>query len=318
MAVTQISDVVVPSVFAPYVIERTATLSALWQSGVVAPVPGLNLNGAQGGFQINMPFWQDLTGSDEVLSDSGSLTPAKITAARDISVLHARGKAWSTNDLAKALSGDDPMRAIGDLVAAYWARRMQDLLISTLKGAFLGTNMSGLVHDISAESGDAAVIGGETTIDAMQKLGDAKGKLTAFAMHSAVEAKLAKDDMIVYEKDSTGSPVVPTYLGKRVIVDDSMPVSSGTYTSYLFGEGAIGYGEGNAPVPVETDRDSLAGNDILINRRHFVLHPRGVKWLGASVAGDAPTNTEAETAANWERAYEAKNIRIVQFKHKIA
>ncbi len=40
------------------------------------------------------------------------------------------------------------------------------------------------------------------------------------------------------------------------------------------------------------------------------MHPRGVKWLDASVAATFPTNTETEAAANWERVYERKNVRI--------
>lgn len=107
-------------------------------------------------------------------------------------------------------------------------------------------------------------------------------------------------------------------MGKRVIIDDGCPASAGVYTTYLFGEGAIGYGNGSAPVPTETDRDSLAGDDILINRQHFLLHPRGVKFTSASVAGASPTNAELETATNWSCVYENKNIRIVAFIHKLA
>jgi hypothetical protein len=107
-------------------------------------------------------------------------------------------------------------------------------------------------------------------------------------------------------------------MGKRVTIDDGLPIVSTTnYTTYLFGAGAIGYGEGAPPVPTETDRDSLAGEDYLITRKHFLLHPRGVKWNEASVAGDSPTNAELATAANWTRVYENKNIRIVKFLHKL-
>lgn len=68
---------------------------------------------------------------------------------------------------------------------------------------------------------------------------------------------------------------IPTYMGKRVIVDDGMPLDGDVFTSYIFGEGAIGLGNGAAPVPTETDRDALAGDDILINRQHFVTSKRG-------------------------------------------
>lgn len=134
-ATTKIADVIIPEVFNPYVIQRTAELSALVQSGIVVPNPELDRLAAAGGAYINMPYWNDLTGDDEVLSDSTALTPAKITAGQDIAVLLMRGKAWAANDLAKALSGDDPMKAIGDLVAAYWARMEQKTLINLLNGA---------------------------------------------------------------------------------------------------------------------------------------------------------------------------------------
>ncbi len=318
MATTQILDIIVPSVFNPYVIQRTAELSALVASGIIVPNPELDKLAASGGKLINMPYWEDLTGDDELLSDSVPLTPEKITTGQDVAALLLRGRAWSANDLAKALAGSDPMAAIGDLVAAYWARRQQATLLSILKGVFLAASMAGNVHNVSALAGDAAYIMGSTFIDAQAKLGDAHEKLTAVMMHSATVASLAKLDMIDYVPDSQGKLTIKVFMGKRVIEDDSCPQAAGVYTTYLFGEGAVGYGEGAPPVPTETDRDTLAGDDILINRRHFILHPRGVAFQSASVAGASPSNAELETAANWLRVYENKNIRIVKFVHKLA
>jgi hypothetical protein len=319
---TIISDVIVPEVFNPYVIQRTAELSALSQAGIISNNPELDALARAGGKLINMPFWDDLTGDDEVLSDENALTPGKITAGQDVAALFMRGKAWSVNDLAKALSGDDPMAAIGDLVASYWARRRQKLLFSILKGVFSAATMAGNVHDISAETGNSgadALISAATFVDATQKMGDAKERLTAVGMHSAVVAYLTKLDLIETIPGSEGKPTIKNFLSKRVIEDDGCPYNSttGVCVTYLFGEGAIGLGNGEAPVPTETDRDSLAGDDILINRQHFVLHPRGVAFQNASVAGASPTNAECEAAANWKRVYENKNIRIVQFVHKI-
>jgi len=319
---TRIADVIVPEVFNPYVIQRTMELSAIFQSGIAQRTQEFDRLASQAAKTVNMPFWGDLTGEDEVLSDNGALTPGKIQASQDEAVILRRGRAWGANDLAANLAGDDPMRAIADLVAAYWARRYQAALISTLQGVFASPSMAELVHDISGQTGDAAVISAKTTVDAAQKLGDAKSQLTAIVMHSATEAALAKQDLIEYVKPSTGSIEVPTFLGKRVIVDDGVPFDSatGTYTTYLFGPGAIAYGEGNPVgfVPTETDRDTLAGEDYLINRRTFILHPRGVRFTSAQVAGVSPTNNELATAANWNRVYEPKAIRIVKFVHKIA
>lgn len=315
MAKTKISDVIVPEVFNPYVVQRTMELSALYNSGIISNNPELDRLASSGGTTINMPYWEDLNGDDEVLSDDGALTPAKITAGQDIAVLLMRGKAWSANDLAKALSGDDPMAAIGDLVAEYWARRMQATAIKLLDGAFAASNMTNKVLDISSLGDDKAKINGETFLDALQLMGDAKDKLTGVIMHSATETQLRKNNLIQTELDFNNKPI-SLFMEKRVIIDDSCPVSTGNYTTYLFGEGAIGLGNGGAPVPTETDRDSLAGDDILINRKHYILHPRGVKWIG-SAAGSSPTNAELATGTNWSRVYEDKAIRMVKFVHKL-
>ena len=324
---TIISDVIVPEVFNPYVIERTAELSAFYQSGIIARTPALDVLASSGGKLVNMPFWEDLTGEDEVLSDKTALTVGKIKAGQDVAALLARGRAWSVNDLAKALSGDDPMAAIGDLVAAYWARRFQTILIKTLDGIFghEDTEMDTNQHDISSNPAakDDDVISAKTAVDAIYKLGDNADKLTGFAMHSATVAKLAKDDLIEYIKPSEGAAEVPYFLGKRVVVDDGLPVSSGVYTTYIFGAGDFVWGEDGSPVTPETARDALSGDDILVNRRHFILHPRGVAFrntqLGDGKGGTnaTPSNANLADHRNWIRVYEAKNVRIVQFKHKL-
>jgi hypothetical protein len=323
MAATILSDVIVPEVFRPYIIERTAELSAFWQSGIVAPVAELDV--PDGGSTVKMPFWQDLVGDDQILTTSANLTVSNIEAAQDQAVVNGRALVYGAKDLAGALAGDDPMTAIGDLVAAKWARRMQAMLIATLNGsmgALAAESPSVNTLDISGLSGSLAVIDAESLIDAGGQLGDAETSLTALAMHSATERVLRKQDLIEYLPDSEGKMTIATYQGKRVIVDDGMPASNGTYTTYLFGPGAIGYGEGNPKVPVEIERNALTGGgeEYLVSRRHVVLHPRGIAWdPGSGVpAADTPTNTELAAAGNWLRKYEAKNIRIVRFLHKIA
>ena len=312
MPKTTVADVIVPEVFNPYVVEKTTELSALYQSGIVASSDELNSLALSGGRLINMPFWNDLDGDDEVLSDINALDVERITSGQDIAVLLMRGKAWSVNDLAKALSGDDPMQVIGQLVAGYWARRMQAAILSILEGVFAAPSMAPNVYNTDVR------IDSDNMILASQCLGDAKSKLTGYLMHSAVEADLARQDLIDFAKDSTGSIEIPTYFGKPVIVDDGCPVANGVYTTYIFGQGAIGYGEGAAPVPTETTRDALSGDDILINRRHFILHPRGVRWLDQAVADRSPTNAELANPANWLRVYDAKNVRMVKYTHRIA
>lgn len=320
MAYTRLTNVVVPVVFNPYVREKTAALSELWTSGIVAPVSDLNAFISQGGNTINLPFWQDLSGSSQVLGADGTeLTVSAISAATDAAVVLARGNAWGSNELAAQLAGSDPLMAIADAVAAWWSRDMQTTTLAILKGLFIssGTLTSTHLHDISAVS-NGQMISGEAILDAMQKMGDAKDRLTAMMVHSATENALAKQNLIDYVRVSDAAPRVPFFMGKRVIVDDGMPTSSGTYDTYLFGPGAFAFAEGtNSKITEsEVDRNSLAGEDVLINRRLFVLHPRGNKYVGAATGG-GPDNTVLDDAASWSRVYEAKNVRIVNLRHKL-
>jgi len=323
MAATVLADVVVPEIYRPYVIERTAELSAFWQSGIVAPVAELNVG--EGGTEVKMPFWQDLTGDDQILSTNTNLTVGAIYAEKDVAVVNGRALVYGAKDLAGALAGDDPLSAIGDLMADKWQRQFQKLLIAVLNGAMGALAAESPVvntMDISALSGDAGVIDAESIIDAGGLLGDAESKLQSMAMHSATLRKLRKLNLIDFMLDSEARPTIPFYMGRRVIVDDGMPHANGVYTTYLFGAGAIGYGEGDPKVPVETERNGLVGGgeEYLIERRHVVLHPRGIKWNPVSgvPALDTPSNAELASSANWERVYEPKNIRIVRFIHRVA
>ncbi len=320
---TRIADVIVPEIFNPYVVQRTMELSALVQSGIVENTEEFDRLASLSARTANMPFWNDLTGADELLDDQNPLTPGKIQAAQDEAVILRRGRAWGANDLAANLAGSDPMGAIADLVAAYWARRMQAILISILNGVFSSPTMGGNILDISGVSGDDGTISASTFVDAAQKLGDAKEQLTGVLMHSATEASLAKQDLIVTERPSEGEVVIKTFMGKRVIVDDGCPVDivNGFYTTYLFGPGAIALGNGNPVgfVPTETARNGLAGEDFLITRKTAILHPRGVRWtpkVGVP-AGVSPSNTELADGDNWTRVFENKAIRIVAFIHKL-
>ena len=325
MAATKLSDMIVPEVFTPYVIRRTAELSNLVQSGIIASNPILDQLITGGGTTIQMPVFNDLSGDDEVMGETAA-TVGGITTSKDVAAVLYRIKAWGATELAGCLAGADPMKAIGDLVAQYWVRREQKTLISVLEGAFGAANMSGLVSDITSATDTA--ISANAVLDAKQLMGDAADNLTAIAMHSAAFTKLQKDNVIAFIPAAESKISIPTYLGYRVIVDDGLPVTPATtgenatpakYTTYLFAQGAIGRGEGTPATltPVETDRDSLASTDILINRRAFVLHPQGMKWQAASIAGATPSNAELATGANWSRVADVKKMGIVKLVHTL-
>lgn len=263
-----------------------------------------------------------MTGDAEIVTEGNKLTPAKITSNQDVSTTIRLAKAWAATDLSAQLSGKDPMEAIATLVAKYWERQRQKVLLRILKGVFSSEKMKAEhVYDVSSKAGKLANISASAFIDALQLLGDAQDQLTGVIMHSKTKSYLKQQNLISTERDSN-SVEFETYQDRRVIVDDGCPLDGDVYTTYLFGQGAIALGNGNPEgfIATETDREKLMGSgiDYLINRQCFIMHPRGIKWTNTARANvETPTFKELENPTNWERVYDKKQIRMVAFKHKV-
>ena len=237
------SDIIIPEIFTPYVSEQTTQRDAFLASGVVQPMA--ELNATEGGDFINIPFWSaNLTGDFEVLSDSTSLTPGKITADKQVGVILHRGRAFEGRDLAALAAGADPMAAIGAKLGEYIANQRQKDLIASLQGVFgslNNNNSSSAFFDLTIDSENAdtpTALSPRHVAQARALLGDQGEKLTAVAMHSKVYYDLVERRAIDYvsSDDARGTSTtqsggsmaaaygggvgVPTYMGLRVIVSD--------------------------------------------------------------------------------------------------
>ena len=324
------SDVIIPEIFTPYVLEQTTLRDAFLASGVVQPMA--ELNATEGGDFINVPFWKaNLSGDFEVLTDSTSLTPGKIQAGRQTGVILHRGRAFEARDLAALAAGSDPMAAIGAKVADYVANQRQKDLIACLDGVFgsLAANTSGSAFfDLAVDSaaGDTrATLSPRTVSKARAKLGDQGDKLVAVAFHSDVYYDLVERKAIDYvaKEEARGTSTtqsggsqamaygdvsVPTYMGMRVIVSDDIAPTSTNYPVYFFTQGAIASGE-QMSMQTETDRDILAKSDAMSIDLHYVYHPVGARYKVSTVN---PNRTVLATVGSWEKVYETKNIGIVR------
>ena len=327
------SDIIVPEIFTPYLIEATTQRDAFLSSGVVQPMA--ELDASEGGDFINVPFFSaNLSGDFEVLTDSSSLTPGKITANKQVGVVLHRGRAFESRDLAALAAGADPMAAIATKVAAYVANQRQKDLIKCLEGVFGGltSNAGAAFIDLSFDKTGQTALGPRQVAKARALLGDQGDKLTAVAMHSAVYYDLVERKAIDYITNTearlstaatgastinaiagsitsayAGDNSVPVYMGMRVIVSDDLAPTSSNYPVYFFTAGAIASGEQMA-LRTETDRDILAKSDAMAIDLHYCYHPIGAKW-GTTVN---PTQAQLATIGNWTKVYETKNIGIVR------
>lgn len=324
MAVTSIAAMqIVPNKFTEYTLQRTTAKSMLVRSGITTSDPRVArlINGTpKGGNLVQMPFFNALTGDDEVFGET-ALTPEGITTGSEFATLLIRQKAWGDTDLSKVFGGADPMAATADLVSDWWVEREQAMMLAILKGLFTtGTGaLKDHIKDISAEENN--VISVDATLDAKQLMGDAADKLGVVFMHSATYTKLQKNQQITTEFDSDLKVKIDYYLGYQVIIDDGMPVNSGVYDTYFIGKGAFVREDGmpEGLVGYETDRDKLGAQNFLINRRALVLHPLGVSWVMPETldGGKYAANSDLEKAANWKLAVDHKKVPIVCLRHKI-
>lgn len=329
MAITKLSDVVSAasvSAFTQFFTKAYHDNSTFLKSGIAATDPAIAARCAQAGFggkTVNMPFWGDLTGDDNVSSDTGDITIEKISANQDVAVITRRNKAFGITDLAVDLAGNDPMGWIASRLGAYWARRDEAKIIQTLKGIFAdGGAGKNLIYDISGEDGTAAILDKDTMIWAAQKLGDKKTNLTAIAMNSVAEAFLASlDAQSTLYRPSDAQGTLPTYNGKSIVMDDNLDYDTSTKKAeiYLFGAGAVALNDVPSKNPFEAGRDPLknGGEDFVVSRHAGIAHVRGIKWTGAVCSGATPSNTELADTSNWSKVYDDKDIRVVKLVCKL-
>lgn len=328
------SNLIIPEVFTPYLIEATTQTDSFLQSGVVQPLAELNLSAERGGDFVKIPFYKaNLTGDFEVLRDDSSLTPSRIEASSQVAAVLHRGRAFSSRDLASLAIGNstDPMAAIAQKMAAYVNHQKQKDLFACLEGVFgpLTSNTTGALQELSIDDQSAhTALSPKHIAKAQSLLGDQGNKLTTIVMHSRcyydlVERK-AVDYVVGNDSNATvtasggsfqgafGNPSVPTFMGLRVIVSDDVPISgtgaSTKYSVFMFAAGSVVTGE-QAPIRTQTDRDILAMEEAMAVDLHYIYHPVGMRY---NVSDVNPSRPVLQAVGSWSKVYETKNIGIVR------
>lgn len=247
-------------------------------------------------------------------------------------VSFGRAKAWTEKDFSFDITGGaDFMSNVAKQVSEYWEAEDQDTLLSILKGIFAMTGANNLkfveghTNDVSAEAGEAGLVGATTLNNTIQKAcGQNKGKFSIAIMHSQVATNLENLRLLKYmtytDKDGIQRDLaLATWNGRAVLIDDSMPteeVAAGEgveahtkYTTYVLGDGAFFYENLGAKVPYEMARDpkTNGGQDTLYTRHRKVFAPYGISYTKASQASLSPTNEEFANGANWTLIHDGGN-----------
>lgn len=340
MAITTIGDIVTGNVpvLLSYMTQDPVEKTAFFQSGILAPTP-YAAEIARGPSNLaNIPFWKAIDSSiepnysNDIYQDIA--TPRNVQTGEMMARVAYLNEGFGQADLTVELTSQNPLQSVATRLDNFWQRQAQRRLLATSLGIYNDNvaatdafhTQNDMVVDVSATLGfDAGAF-----IDATQTMGDAldgpQGEvLGVIAMHSFVYGQMRKQLLIDFIRDAENNTMFATYQGYRVVVDDSMTVvgagADRKFISIIFGNGAIGYGEGSPTTPLAYQREEERGNgggvETLWSRKTWLLHPLGYSFTSAVITGNGSETVarsaswqDLANATNWNRVVERKHVPI--------
>lgn len=326
-----------PQAFGKYV-DRipNVTKNELAKSGAV----GTNQNARDalanqtGSLYARVPYFGRIDGSTSQNNDGGTdITSTSTTTYEQGFIVASRMDGWTEKSFSKNITaGVDFMDNVAAQIADYKMDVRQDILLAILKGVFsMSTTGSTVaakgakefldkhVYNITANTGDDALVGAATLNKAIQKAGgDNKNIFKLIIMHSEVSTNLENMKLLKYMTYTDADGIerelaLATWNGRTVLIDDNMPTeevaesSSGKgdgytkYTTYVLGEGAIILDDIGDAVPYEMSRDpkTNGGQDTLYVRDRYICGVDGISFEKPATITASASNTDLETGANW-------------------
>ncbi len=296
-----------------------------------------------------LPFF-GLIGGDALNYDGETNLTAERTDTFEQGVfVYGRMKGWTEADFSYDVTGGvDFMANVRNQINRYWNEVDQGTLLAILEGVFaMAATGTGVIktanaefvdkhtYDISDKATKEDQCVGATSLNvAIQKAcGDNKQKFSLVICHSTVATNLENLKLLAYLKYTDAKGIerdlgMGTWNGRLVIVDDSMPVevvpavpaseggqaqdSYTKYTTYILGEGAIGFEPVGAKVPYEMVRDAKTkgGEDTLISRKRNAVSVAGISYLKAVQSTNSPTDAELKNGKNWALVSNGNNKTI--------
>ena len=261
-----------------------------------------------------LPMYGLLDGDAQNYDGVSDFVPAVTNSFERGVVVVGRMRAWTEKDFSDDITGAGFMDNVAAQVSDYFDGVDQNTMLAVLEGVF---NMTGGAngdfvdaHTLDITEEGNGCVGATTLNDAVLKAcGDNKGRFSVVVMHSKVATNLENLNLIDYTSNTDESGIqrdltLGTWNGRLVLVDDSMPVNDGKYTTYILGSGAFDYEDIGAKVPFEMNRDpkTNGGIDTLYVRTRKCFAPMGLSYIKAQQATLSPTDAELKLGANWELA----------------
>lgn len=322
-----------PAAFGAYVNKLPAAAkNELARSGAV----GVNaearkaLSSQSGSLYAKIPYFGRISGETSQNNDGSTDISASAASTFEQGFITAsRMDGWTERSFSRNItSGADFMDSVASQIADYKLEVRQSILLSVLKGVFsmssTGTTaaakaaakfLKNHVFDISANSGDGALVGPDTLNNAVTKAcGDNKNIFSLVIMHSTVAARLENLKLVEFLKQTDADGIerqlsLACWNGRSVLIDDNMPTEEGKddsgtftkYTTYILGRGSVILDDIGDSVPYEMSRDASknGGQDTLYVRDRFIVGVDGISFEKPASLTASASNSELADGDNW-------------------
>ena len=280
------------------------------------------LGNQTGSLYARIPYFGRIDGSTSQNNDGATdIASTNTTTYEQGFVVASRMDSWTERSFSKNITaGVDFMDNVAAQIADYKLDVRQAMLLAILRGVYAMPTSGATVaatsakefiekhtFDISAEEGEAAMVGSTTLNKAIQKAcGDNKNIFKLVIMHSEVATNLENIKLLKYmtQTDADGIErelALATWNGRTVLIDDNMPVADGKYTTYVLGQGAIILDDIGDSVPYEMNRDpkTNGGQDTLYVRDRYICGVDGISFEKPSSITASASNDDLANGANW-------------------
>lgn len=329
---TRLTDIVPVKTFARIVESKITENSKFRQSGIIVSDPRITTKAQTAGFEGTLPFWKPIAGGEAAtMNDDPAVkgVPSKVEQGSMTARMIQRALSFAAMDIADYASDSDAIEYAAGEFARLWTADEEYAVLAVLKGILAdnAANDSGdMIKNVALTTGtiaDTNKFGGQLLIEGRKQLGDVGGDLKFIFAHSDVVNNLRSKEPNAFVPASQTNIGLETYMGYGVIETDNSGVAGTTnfpvYTTYVTGTGLLGYGAGSfGNESLVQVRDEFAGNfsgqETVISRRRYILHPFGFTNKVAPTNGVSQANAELSDAATWDRVIARKSIPLVAIK----
>lgn len=288
------------------------------------------LSSQTGSLYAKIPYFGRISG--ETSQNNNGSTDITATAASTFEqgfVTASRMDGWTERSFSRNITASaNFMDSVASQIADYKLEVKQAILLAVLNGVFSISStgstaaakaaakfLKNHIYDISANSGDAALVGPDTLNNAITKAcGDNKNIFSLVIMHSTVAARLENLKLVEFLKQTDADGIerqlsLACWNGRAVLIDDNMPTEeskddSGSfikYTTYILGRGSVILDDIGDSVPYEMSRDASknGGQDTLYVRDRFIVGVDGISFEKPASLTASASNDDLSDGDNW-------------------